>query len=84
MQKSSAASLDKFSALLEDDVVPTSQEDREKYFMKQLQLGETLLQQGPVAYEASATCFYRALKVFPDVRFCIGFFNPNSSHLNFS
>jgi import receptor subunit TOM20 len=34
--------------------------------MKYLQMGETLLQKGPSAYEQVAVCYFRALKVYPD------------------
>jgi import receptor subunit TOM20 len=56
-----------YESFLEEEPLPTSSEDREKYFMKQLQTGEALLNEGPAAYEAAAVCFYRALKIFPDV-----------------
>jgi import receptor subunit TOM20 len=34
--------------------------------MQNLQLGEQLMQQGPAAFDAAATCFYRALQVYPE------------------
>lgn len=46
--------------------MPTTPEGVQAYFMRYLQAGEALLQQGPAAYETSAICFFRALRVYPD------------------
>ena len=77
----SPASKGNYSAFLEDDVVPppSAAEEREKYFMKQLQMGEALLAEGPSAFEASAACFYRALKVFPDVSWLVSWVRAQNS-----
>ncbi len=45
---------------------PTAMEDKEAYFMAQLQMGETLAAKGPVFYEKAATCFYKALRIYPE------------------
>jgi import receptor subunit TOM20 len=52
--------------LIPDEPIPENNEGREQYFMKNLQAGEMLMQQGPPAFDAAATCFYRALKVYPE------------------
>jgi import receptor subunit TOM20 len=81
---------DSSSFTLPEDPVPETQEGREAYFMKNLQLGEQLMMQGnhsiekklqrimishiirqllilgPAAHDAAATCFYRALVVYPE------------------
>lgn len=57
-----------FSMYMQDEVIPATDEGKEAYVMKQLQTGEALLAQGPPAYEAAATCFYRALKLISQVR----------------
>ncbi|KAJ3296961.1 hypothetical protein HK104_001006 [Borealophlyctis nickersoniae] len=49
-----------------DDPVPTSNEERGEYFMKQLQTGETLLARGPSAYEEAANHFFSALRIYPE------------------
>jgi len=80
------------SFTLPDEPAPETPEGREQYFMKNLQLGEQLMQQGdyclltkdciicvyypshniyhtftgPAAHDAAATCFYRALVVYPE------------------
>jgi import receptor subunit TOM20 len=41
---------------------PLTEADKESFVMQNLQLGEKLVLEGPVAYDAAATCFYRALK----------------------
>ena len=48
---------------------PISDAEKEAYVMKNLQVGETLLVQGPDAYEAAATCFYNSLKHIAQVLF---------------
>ncbi|KAI9336835.1 MAS20 protein import receptor-domain-containing protein [Zopfochytrium polystomum] len=51
---------------LDEDIVPTTEEERQRYLQKQLQLGEELLKRGPTYYKAASTCLYRAVKVYPD------------------
>ncbi|KAJ3368851.1 hypothetical protein HDU91_000232 [Kappamyces sp. JEL0680] len=63
-KKAAAASAGSFQ--LADEPVPLTNEGREAYFMNNLQLGEQLMQKGPTAFDAAATCFYRALKVYPE------------------
>jgi import receptor subunit TOM20 len=45
--------------------LPTSPQDREKFFLEQLSKGETLSKNGPEFFEAAAATFYLALKVYP-------------------
>ncbi|TPX33990.1 hypothetical protein SmJEL517_g03203 [Synchytrium microbalum] len=47
------------------DKIPTNVEEKEKYFMDQLQSGEILYRKGPAHYQAAAACFMRAMKVYP-------------------
>ncbi|KAJ3273152.1 hypothetical protein HDV01_004792 [Terramyces sp. JEL0728] len=54
------------SFAIPEEPIPTTNEGREQYFMRNLQAGEQLLQQGPMAFDAAATCFYRALQVYPE------------------
>ncbi|KAI8897460.1 protein import receptor MAS20 [Globomyces pollinis-pini] len=51
---------------LEDEPLPTTNEEREKYFMSNLQAGEMLMQQGPMAFDRAAAHFYKALQVYPE------------------
>ncbi|KAG6861853.1 hypothetical protein C0995_011150 [Termitomyces sp. Mi166 len=44
---------------------PASPEEKEKYFMTQIAMGEQLGARGPDYHLAAATCFYRSLKVYP-------------------
>ncbi|KAJ3098631.1 hypothetical protein HDU97_003896 [Phlyctochytrium planicorne] len=50
----------------EDDKLPTTDEEKQKYLSKQLILGEQLLSKGPSHYRAAATCLYRAIKIYPE------------------
>ncbi|EGN92041.1 hypothetical protein SERLA73DRAFT_117876 [Serpula lacrymans var. lacrymans S7.3] len=45
--------------------MPTNPEEREKYFMAQVSIGEQLCAQGPVYNLPAAMCFYRAFRVYP-------------------
>ncbi|KAJ3252437.1 hypothetical protein HK103_001556 [Boothiomyces macroporosus] len=63
-QQPKAASNSPFA--IPEEPIPTTNEGREQYFMRNLQAGEQLLQQGPMAFDAAATCFYRALQVYPE------------------
>jgi len=49
-----------------DAPVPTDPAQKEAFFMDQLANGEQLFRQGPEFFEASAICFYRAMKVYPN------------------
>ncbi|KAJ1529067.1 hypothetical protein HK405_002348 [Cladochytrium tenue] len=51
---------------MDSDTVPTTEEERQRYLQKQLQLGEELLKRGPAYYKAAATCLFRAVRVYPD------------------
>ncbi|KAJ3021853.1 UNVERIFIED_CONTAM: hypothetical protein HDU68_009421 [Siphonaria sp. JEL0065] len=53
-------------ALGMDDKEPTTEEEKQVYLTRQLQLGEQFLNQGPAHYKAAATCLFRALRVYPD------------------
>ncbi|CAO3685351.1 hypothetical protein G6F70_005112 [Rhizopus microsporus] len=44
---------------------PTTPEAKEKYFMEQVTIGETLCGQGPTYYDEAVLPFYKALKVYP-------------------
>ncbi|RKP24728.1 MAS20 protein import receptor-domain-containing protein, partial [Syncephalis pseudoplumigaleata] len=52
-------------ARCDDETAPTSVEGKEKYFMDQIALGESLLPRGQAAYEDAAVHFYRAFRVYP-------------------
>lgn len=41
---------------------PITEAEKETFVMQNLQIGEKLVLEGPQAYDAAATCFYRALK----------------------
>ncbi|KAI9223194.1 hypothetical protein BC828DRAFT_403370 [Blastocladiella britannica] len=45
--------------------MPEAPEDKETFFMELLSKGENLAKLGPQFYEVAATCFYKALKVYP-------------------
>lgn len=64
-QNSAKAAVSPFDSM-PDEEIPTTSEGREKYFMNNLQLGEQLIMQGPSNFDAAATCFYRALQVYPE------------------
>ncbi|KAI9448004.1 hypothetical protein H4582DRAFT_1897720 [Lactarius indigo] len=50
---------------IKDDQVPTTPEEREKYFMAQVEKGEALCAQGPDFAIEAALAFFRALRVYP-------------------
>ncbi|KAI0254720.1 hypothetical protein BJV78DRAFT_1120730 [Lactifluus subvellereus] len=50
---------------VKDDQVPTTPEDREKYFMSQVENGEQLCARGPEFAVEAALAFFRALRVYP-------------------
>ncbi|KAF9389883.1 hypothetical protein CPC16_005504, partial [Podila verticillata] len=60
-----AQSVEDALASINENEFPVSMEDREKFCMEQLSTGEALFTQGPAGYDASAICFYKALKVYP-------------------
>ncbi|KIM63614.1 hypothetical protein SCLCIDRAFT_1214007 [Scleroderma citrinum Foug A] len=45
--------------------VPASAEEKERYFMSQVAMGEQLCARGPSFNLNAAMCFYRALRVYP-------------------
>ncbi|KAJ3036203.1 hypothetical protein HDV00_002999 [Rhizophlyctis rosea] len=49
-----------------DEPVPTGNEEKGEYFLKQLQQGEALLTRGPSAYEEAAGHFFAALRIYPE------------------
>ncbi len=51
---------------LDNTPVPTSQQEREQYFVKQLSLAEELMTRGPQYFEAAAKCLLRVVKIYPD------------------
>jgi import receptor subunit TOM20 len=50
---------------VQDDQVPTTPEEREKYFMAQVEQGEVLCAKGPHFAIEAALAFFRALRVYP-------------------
>ncbi|KAG8904721.1 hypothetical protein FRB99_001307 [Tulasnella sp. 403] len=48
-----------------DEVLPASAEEKEQYFMDNVQMGEALCSQGPMFELPAALAFYRALRVYP-------------------
>jgi len=51
---------------LDDDKLPETEEEKQRYLTRQLQLGEQFLNQGPAHFKAAATCLFKALKMYPD------------------
>ena len=52
-------------ALVGNDPLPVTADEREAFFTAQLQRGETLFRMGPKGEAEAAVCFFRALKVYP-------------------
>ncbi|KAI0304074.1 hypothetical protein BC826DRAFT_1100975 [Russula brevipes] len=52
-------------ARIKDDRVPTTPDEREKYFVSQMEKGEQLCTQGPEFAVEAALAFFRALRVYP-------------------
>ncbi|KAG6378570.1 hypothetical protein JVT61DRAFT_12835 [Boletus reticuloceps] len=50
---------------IRDEQIPTDHEERHKYFMTQVNMGETMSVNGPTFYMPAALCFYRAIRVYP-------------------
>ncbi|KAF8138309.1 hypothetical protein EV363DRAFT_1393768 [Boletus edulis] len=50
---------------IRDEPIPTDHEERHKYFMTQVNMGETMSVNGPTFYMPAALCFYRAIRVYP-------------------
>jgi len=50
---------------IKDDQIPTTPEEREKYFMAQVEKGEQLCASGPESAVEAALAFFRALRVYP-------------------
>ncbi|KAG0253407.1 hypothetical protein DFQ27_007426 [Actinomortierella ambigua] len=65
MQKSSSKTIEEALAGINEEEFPTSLEEREKFCMEQLSMGEALFTRGPEGYDMAAVCFYKALKVYP-------------------
>ncbi|ORZ21253.1 MAS20 protein import receptor-domain-containing protein [Absidia repens] len=51
--------------LAAQETLPSTPEEKEKYFMAQVAKGEALCSQGPTAYQDAVVPFYLALKVYP-------------------
>lgn len=50
---------------VKQEKVPTTHEEKEKYFMAQVAMDEWLSAKGPKFNLPAALCFYRALRVYP-------------------
>ncbi|KAI0368072.1 MAS20-domain-containing protein [Pilatotrama ljubarskyi] len=50
---------------IREEEVPASPDEKEAYFIMQVQVGEQLAQKGPANYFPSAMAFFRALRVYP-------------------
>ncbi|KAI0772043.1 MAS20-domain-containing protein [Trametes elegans] len=50
---------------IREDEVPATPEEKETYFIMQVQVGEQLSQKGPAFYLPAAAAFFRALRVYP-------------------
>ncbi|KAI1786676.1 MAS20-domain-containing protein [Ganoderma leucocontextum] len=61
---SPAAIKDALLKIREEEVPPTPDE-KEGYFMMQVQIGDQLVQKGPSFYLPAACAFFRALRVYP-------------------
>ncbi|KAI8093488.1 MAS20 protein import receptor-domain-containing protein [Halteromyces radiatus] len=57
--------IDQVVAMANAETLPTSPEEKEKYFMTQVAKGEALCTQGPNYYQAAVLPFLLALKVYP-------------------
>lgn len=51
--------------LIKTEPVPASVEEKERYFMEQVSMGEQLCARGPAFELPAALSFYRALRVYP-------------------
>ncbi|PIL36948.1 transcription factor [Ganoderma sinense ZZ0214-1] len=61
---SAAAIKDALLKIREEEIPPTPDE-KEGYFMMQVQIGDQLVQKGPSFYLPAACAFFRALRVYP-------------------
>ncbi|KAG8890492.1 hypothetical protein FRB98_007839 [Tulasnella sp. 332] len=52
-------------AMIRNEQLPSSAEQKEQYFMESVQMGEQLATQGPAFEIPAALAFYRALRVYP-------------------
>lgn len=52
--------------LAKDMKYPTQPEEREKFFMENIQAGELLFRQGPHKVVESAVAFFHAIKIYPN------------------
>ncbi|OSC98985.1 MAS20-domain-containing protein [Trametes coccinea BRFM310] len=50
---------------LQGEELPATPDEKEQYFVMQVQLGEQMAQQGPAFYMPAAAAFFRALRVYP-------------------
>ncbi|KAJ3093033.1 hypothetical protein HK102_012242 [Quaeritorhiza haematococci] len=51
---------------LAKEPIPSTPEEREKYVVMHITVGDELVQKGPLFYGAAAACYFRALKVWPE------------------
>ncbi|KAI0663278.1 MAS20-domain-containing protein [Cubamyces menziesii] len=50
---------------IQAEELPATPDEKESYFITQVQVGEQLAQQGPAFYLPAAAAFFRALRVYP-------------------
>ncbi|KAJ2991861.1 hypothetical protein NUW54_g8080 [Trametes sanguinea] len=50
---------------IQGEELPPTPDEKEQYFVMQVQLGEQMAQQGPAFYMPAAAAFFRALRVYP-------------------
>ncbi|KAI9069255.1 MAS20-domain-containing protein [Trametes sanguinea] len=50
---------------IQGEELPATPDEKEQYFVMQVQLGEQMAQQGPAFYMPAAAAFFRALRVYP-------------------
>ncbi|KAI9001373.1 MAS20-domain-containing protein [Trametes punicea] len=50
---------------IQEEELPVSPDEKEAYFLMQVQVGEQMAQRGPAFYLPAAAAFFRALRVYP-------------------
>jgi import receptor subunit TOM20 len=55
---------EQFLTDLENEPEPKTLEEKEKYFIKHLDIGEKLLTKGPSYFDHAAGCFFRVLSIY--------------------
>ncbi|TBU49006.1 MAS20-domain-containing protein [Dichomitus squalens] len=61
----SPAAIKQALAKIREEEIPATPDDKEGYFMMQVQIGDQLVQKGPSFYLPAACAFFRALRVYP-------------------